>query len=44
MASALEIVGLGDRAKGKAKVYSGSMKRRLNLACRTPIRDKRLAM
>ena len=32
MASALEIVGLSDRAKDKVKAYSGGMKRRLNLA------------
>jgi len=32
MASAFEMVGLGDRAKDKVKEYSGGMKRRLNLA------------
>ena len=32
MASALEIVGLADRAMEKVKGYSGGMKRRLNLA------------
>lgn len=32
MASTLEIVGLTDRARDKVKVYSGGMKRRLNLA------------
>ncbi len=31
-ASALEMVGLADRARDKVKVYSGGMKRRLNLA------------
>ncbi len=32
IAEALEIVGLSDRAKDKAKTFSGGMKRRLNLA------------
>ena len=31
-AAALELVGLADRAREKAKTYSGGMKRRLNLA------------
>jgi ABC-2 type transport system ATP-binding protein len=32
IASALELVGLGDRARHAVKAYSGGMKRRLNLA------------
>ena len=32
-AQALELVGLADRAREKPKVFSGGMKRRLNLAC-----------
>jgi ABC-2 type transport system ATP-binding protein len=32
MKSALELVGLAERAKDKVKTYSGGMKRRLNLA------------
>jgi ABC-2 type transport system ATP-binding protein len=32
MTSALELVGLSDRARDKARTYSGGMKRRLNLA------------
>ena len=32
LASALELVGLADRAKDRVKVFSGGMKRRLNLA------------
>jgi linearmycin/streptolysin S transport system ATP-binding protein len=32
IASALELVGLADRAKDRVKVFSGGMKRRLNLA------------
>lgn len=30
---ALEFVGLGDKAKKRAKTFSGGMKRRLNIAC-----------
>src|SRR5207302_7974974 len=32
LASTLELVGLADRAKDRVKVFSGGMKRRLNLA------------
>ena len=32
LASALELVGLADRARDRVKVFSGGMKRRLNLA------------
>ena len=32
IASALELVGLGDRARDRVAAYSGGMKRRLNLA------------
>ncbi len=32
MASALDVVGLADRARDRVKIYSGGMKRRLNLA------------
>jgi ABC-2 type transport system ATP-binding protein len=32
LASSLELVGLSDRAKDRVKVFSGGMKRRLNLA------------
>ena len=31
--SALELVGLGDRARAKPATFSGGMKRRLNIAC-----------
>ena len=33
IAAALDLVGLGDRAKANPSTFSGGMKRRLNLAC-----------
>jgi ABC-2 type transport system ATP-binding protein len=33
VASALELVGLADRARAKPSTFSGGMKRRLNIAC-----------
>ncbi|MCL1917117.1 MAG: ABC transporter ATP-binding protein [Peptococcaceae bacterium] len=41
---ALEFVGLLDRAKDKAKTFSGGMKRRLNIACAIAHRPELLVM